>query len=116
MASNPNQTTPHIEIQGWIVSALVGIVAIALVWPQIFPDLEQANGATLPNLSKRVPMLRQTTDPIQRDSLCVGLSAYGRQLDAHIPKDARIFFSGMIGKDNGSRGGYYFFLRNYLFP
>ena len=99
-----------------LVTLLIGTTAVCLAWPQIFPGPDQANEATLPNLNKRVPMLRQADYPIRRDSLCVGLSAYGRSLDRALPKDARIFFSGMIGKDNGSRGGYYFFLRNYLFP
>jgi len=48
--------------------------------------------------------------------MCIGLSAYGRQLDLHIPKDAHIFFSGVVGKENGGSLGFYFFLRNYLFP
>jgi hypothetical protein len=53
---------------------------------------------------------------VQRDALCVGLCAYGRQLDGVLPKDAHVFLSGMIGQENAPRLGYYFFLRNYLFP
>jgi hypothetical protein len=40
----------------------------------------------------------------------------GRQLDKALPEDARVFFSGMVGETNGPKLGYYYFLRNYLFP
>ncbi|MEI8288551.1 MAG: hypothetical protein WCH99_03705 [Verrucomicrobiota bacterium] len=99
-----------------LIAILVGSFAAFLVWPQIFPGPERANEANLPNLDKRATALREITDPVQRDSFCVGLSAYGRQLDQHIAKDAHVFLSGIVGKENGGRGGYYYFLRNYLFP
>ena len=61
-------------------------------------------------------MLRQVEDPIRRDSFNGGFNAFARQLDQKLPRDARIFLSGMIGKNNESQVGYYFVLRNYLFP
>ena len=100
----------------WAVTLLVGALAAGLAWPQIFPDPEHANEANLPNFSKRATMLQGVTDPIQRDQLCIGLSAYGRQLDRVIPKDAHVFLSGVVGKEHGGKLGYYYFLRNYLFP
>lgn len=116
MANKTTQTVRSFDLPEIVVTLLVGTMAACLVWPQIFPGPDQANAATLPNLNKRVPVLRKITDPVQRDSLCVGLSAYGRQLDRALPKDARVFLSGMLGKENAPRMGYYYFLRNYLFP
>jgi len=98
------------------LTLLIGLTAGWLAWPQVFPGPDQANEMTLPNLNHRAAALEQITNLIQRDSYCVPLSAYGRALDHALPPDARVFFSGMIGKDNGPRGGIYFFLRNYLFP
>jgi hypothetical protein len=103
----------------WVAVAatiLIGVVAIGLLWPQVFPGPDQANAATLPNLSRRATMLEQVTNLIQRDSYCIPLSAYGRTLDHALAPDARVFLSGVLGKENAGRSGYYYFLRNYLFP
>lgn len=118
-----------------LLTILVGIFAAFLALPQIFPG-EQGK-INLPTLNKGVPVLRETTNTIQRDSLDfllnggaditdprvasyvqrpIGLAALCRAYDQILPKDAEIFLSGMVGKENTSRGGYYFFLRNYLFP
>lgn len=117
--NRPNATPtagPRPEWAVVLVTVLIGVTAIWLAWPQVFPGPDQANEPTLPNLDQRVSQLRQITDPVKRDSMCIPLSAYGRALDRALAPDARVFLSGMIGKDNGGRGGYYFFLRNYLFP
>ena len=81
-----------------------------------FPGPAQDARETLPNLDRRVALLRQVDDPISRDSFNGGFNAFARQLDRTLPKDARIFLSGMLGKSNASQLGYYFILRNYLFP
>ncbi|HEU6449419.1 MAG TPA: hypothetical protein VFV23_13385 [Verrucomicrobiae bacterium] len=70
----------------------------------------------LPNLDKRAEMLAPISDPVQREQYCIGLSAYGRALDRAIPPDAKIFMSGVVGKNGESHLAYYYFLRNYLFP
>ena len=114
-----NKTPPVGGLPPWpimLVTLLIGVMAVWLAWPQVFPGPDQANEITLPNLNQRASALRQTTDPVERDKFCVPLSAYARALDRALPPDARVFLSGMVGKDNGPRGGYYFFLRNYLFP
>jgi hypothetical protein len=98
------------------VTLLVGATAIWLAWPQFFPGPEQANEMTLPNLSRRASFLRHIADPVERDKYCVPLSSFGRALDRALPPDARVFFSHMTGETNGPKLGYYFFLRNYLFP
>ncbi len=115
----PTPTPPVKPRPEWtviLVTLLMGVMAIWLAWPQVFPGPDQADQMTLPNLNRRASQLEQITNLVQRDSMCIPLSAYGRALDGALAPDARVFLSGMIGKDNGPRGGYYFFLRNYLFP
>jgi hypothetical protein len=105
------------------VTVLVGAMSVWLTWPQVFPGPEPAKQPTLPSLNQplpslnqRVAMLRQITDPIERDKRCTQFSAYGRTLDHVLPPDARVFLSGILGKDHGSRLRIFYFLRNYLFP
>ncbi len=114
-----NATLPDKPRPEWtviLVTVLTGVTAIWLVWPQVFPGPDQADEPTLPNLNRRATELEQITNLVQRDSYCIPLSAYGRALDRALAPDARVFFSGMIGETNGSKLGYYYFLRNYLFP
>ncbi len=94
----------------------VGIVAFGLVVAELAPSTNADEKVNLSALNQRVAMLRQIDNPIQRDSFCVPLSAYGRELDGAINKDARVFLSGIVGRENAGRGGYFYFLRNYLFP
>jgi hypothetical protein len=98
-----------------IVTLLVGIFAFGLVIAQFYDAQNPASQVSLSNLSDRIPVLQATTNLVKRDELCVPLSAYGRALDGALPPDARVFVTGMIGT-NCSSLGYYFFLRNYLFP
>lgn len=104
------------EICGFVAASLIGIVALCLAWPQVFPPPDQENQLNLPNLDKRAAMLRQISDPVMRDRLCIGLSYEGRALDRALPPNARIFLTGMLGPTNAGGLGYYYFLRNYLFP
>jgi hypothetical protein len=98
-----------------LVTLVIGIVAIFLVGPQLRQSENSNVLVTLKDLEqRRLPMVLNAPDPLYREG--TGLAVYCRQLDRALPPDARVFFSGMIGKDHGSRGGYYFFLRNYLFP
>jgi hypothetical protein len=102
--------------QEWLVTVLVVVTATGLVMAQAHSGTDPASELSLSGLDKRADGLRQIQDPIQRDSYCVPLSAYARSLDRALPKDARIFMTGMIGETNSGNMGYYFFLRNYLFP
>lgn len=114
-----NATPPARPRPQWtviLVTLLIGAMAVWLAWPQVFPGPEQANEMTLQNLNRRASELEQITNLVQRDSYCVPLSAYGRALDRALAPDARVFLSGMIGEANGPKQGYYFFVRNYLFP
>jgi hypothetical protein len=108
--------TKFVALPYLAVTFLVGGLAVSLLSAQFTESTDPSHEPTLSELSQRATLLAQVTNPIQRDSYCVPLSAYGRALDHALPMDARIFFSGMIGKDNGPRSGYYFILRNYVFP
>lgn len=88
-------------------------MAFGLVATQ-FSDAQDAQN--LSNLDQRVHFLEQITNRIQRDQYCIPLSALGRQLDAAIAPDAKVFMTGMLGPTNSGSLGYYYFLRNYLFP
>ncbi len=103
-----------------MVTLLVAAVAFGLVAAQFSyaqdPQSPQSQ-ISLWYLDKRVPILEQTPDWIQRDKLYdIGLSGLGRQLDAAIAPDAKVFMTGMLGPTNSGAAGYYYFLRNYLFP
>ena len=99
-----------------LVTVLVSVTAIGLVIAQFQYANDRGSQLSLSNLDERVPMLEQTTNWIQRDQLCVGLSAYGRALDAALPTNARVFLTSMLGPTNQPSLGYYYFLRNYLYP
>lgn len=116
METKSASTNRSFDFPKLAVTLLAAIVATCLVWPQIFPDPAQVDAMNLPNLDKRAAMLRQTTDPVRRDSVCIGLSAMGRQLDQALQPDARVYLAGMLGPTNTPALGYYYFLRNYLFP
>jgi hypothetical protein len=98
------------------VTLLTGIVAAGLVAMQFHYAQDPTSQLALVNLDKRADMLQEVTDPVQRDRMCIPLSAYGRALDRALPKDARVFVMGIVGKTNGGSMGYYYFLKNYLFP
>jgi hypothetical protein len=114
-----NQTAPaarSFDVPGIIVTVCIGIMAVCLLWPQVFPASDQTEQLNLPNLDKRAAMLRQVTDPVQRDQYGIGLSHEGRELDRLLQPDARVYLAGMLGPTNVGGLGYYYFLRNYLFP
>jgi hypothetical protein len=98
------------------VTLAAGIVALGLAAAQLLVGANPGREVTLSALSQRADALQKITDPVQRDSYCVPLSAYGRSLDHALDKNARVFFSGLVGKTNAGGLGYYYFLQNYLFP
>jgi len=141
MPSNPSETLPAqttnpAQWPAILVTVLVGVFALTLIYPAVFAtDPQGQNRMHL--LSKGFPVLRNNENPMQRDTLDfilnggnditdpriapyvqrpMGLAALSRAYDQMLPKNARVFLSGMVGKENTSREGYYFFLRNYLFP
>lgn len=98
------------------VTLLVSAVAFGLIVAQFSWADEPGNQLSLSTLDARVPLLESTTNWIQRDSYCVPLSAYGRALNAALAPDARVFITGMLGPTNAPAVGFYYFLKNYLFP
>lgn len=99
-----------------LVTVLVAAAAFGAVAAQFSDAQDPENQTALANLDKRVPLLEQATNAIQRDELCVPLSAYGCALDSALDPTARVFLTGMLGPTNDPATGYYFFLRHYLFP
>jgi hypothetical protein len=102
--------------QAILVTLLVSALAFGLVSAQFSYASNPQSQTSLSNLSQRADQLEQITNLIERDGHCVGLSALGRQLDAAIAPDAKVFMTGMLGPTNSGAAGYYYFLRNYLFP
>jgi hypothetical protein len=105
----------------WYVAAAVALVALAAIYETFFSDPQKTGQAQYSVLSysqsqERATMLGNITDPVQRDSVCIPLSALGRSIDAQVPTNARIFLAGMLGPENGGKMGYYYFLNYYLFP
>jgi hypothetical protein len=99
-----------------LVSLLIGVAAFSMAAGQFHNNEDPQGEPTLADLDRRVDLMESVTNPIQRDSYCVGLSAYGRELDSVLDPNARVFLTGMMGTNNVSCLGYYFFLRHYLFP
>lgn len=117
-ASKPNRIIRWLE---WYAAAAVALVALAAIYETFFSDPQKTGQAQYSVLSysqsqERATMLGNITDPIQRDSVCIPLSALGRSIDAQVPTNARIFMAGMLGPENGGKMGYYYFLNYYLFP
>lgn len=77
---------------------------------------QRGNVFTLPSLFQRAAGLQSITNCVQRDSFCIPLSAYCRNVAEQLPPDARVFMLHMLGPENGPKLGYYFFMTYYLFP
>lgn len=101
---------------GAVVTLLVWAVALGLIVTQFFWASNPDNQLSLANLNSRVPALESMTSWVERDSYCTSLAAFSRHLDLNLAPDARVFVTGMLGPTNFSKEGYYFFLKNYLFP
>ena len=120
---NTKNSTPGPASKGFafdwrsaLVTLLVLVVAAGLVLAQFSYADDPNNQQSLSNLDKRVPYLEQTTNWVQRDQLCMPLAAYGRALATALPLNSRVYLTDMLGPTNQGSLGYYYFLRNYLFP
>ncbi|HEY1660809.1 MAG TPA: hypothetical protein VGI03_00170 [Verrucomicrobiae bacterium] len=98
-----------------LMTILVGAMAAVLVIAQ--------SGYTRFNselsmflLSEHADKLRQISDPIERDKYSNDYNSEARGLDKILAPDARVFCSDMLGPTNSPKLGYYFIIRNYLFP
>jgi hypothetical protein len=100
----------------WCVAAAVIVVALAAIHGAFFADPQNTGQGMFSQFQQRATMLGNETDPIKRDKMCIGLSAYGRILDAQIPTNARVFFAGMLGQENAGGLGYFYFFTDYMFP
>jgi len=95
------------------VGLLLALYAGIVVMVQFFAPNK---GASLPQLFERQSYLGAITNDVARDSACIPLSGYCRNLALALPENARVYVPDMLGPENTNKGGYYFFLRYYLFP
>jgi hypothetical protein len=100
----------------WFVALAVVLVALWAFKKAFLDDYQQTGQGMFSQFQQRATVLGNETDPIKRDSMCMGLSAYGRILDAQIPTNARVFMAGMLGQKNAGGLGYFYFFTDYLFP
>jgi hypothetical protein len=91
-------------------------MSVGLLWPQLRRGREPVHEPTLHDLDHWGTRLRHTPDPVERDKLGAPWAAYGRALDRVLAPNARVFLAGIVGPGNGHRLGFYYFMRNYLFP
>jgi hypothetical protein len=115
--TGPSPSARKIQWPAFVVTLLVAAVAIGLLAAQLSWADDGESQLSLANLDKRVPLLESVTNWTERDHYFgIPLSAMGRELDASLDPSARVFVSGMLGPTNLPKAGYYYFLKNYLFP
>ena len=113
------EPSPSVRAVRWpiaVVTLLVGTVAFGLLMAQFSEAKNPASEMSLANLDQRAKMLEPITNWIEREHYCVGLAYTARLLDARLDPGARVFVSGILGPTNLGKAGYYYFLKNYLFP
>lgn len=102
----------------------IGLIVMQLVWAAQFARAKNdpanpenqailANQLSLSLLYDRATTLASDTNWNEH---CIGLAAMGRELDAALAPGARVFIPDMLGPTNLSKAGYYYFMKNYLFP
>jgi hypothetical protein len=99
-----------------VVTLLVGAAAFGLIAAQFSWAHNPTNQYSLANLDARVPLLESTTNWVQREQYCVPFAHFARDLDSRLRPNARVFITGIVGSTNMSHAGFYFYLKNYLFP
>jgi len=113
----PSPQAVSINWGAFAATLLVGCVAFWLVACQYYFAQNPADvNVSVINLNARVLVLEQITNWCDRDSLCIPLAADARMLDTTLDPRARVFVTGMLGQTNAPKLGFYYFLRNYLFP
>ncbi len=118
---------PAVVVTLLVVAVTFGLLLAQLVWTNTFRQLKLGNNPgpnywvnhldlSLTYLDDRADQLEPITNWIERDSHCIGLAAMGREFDAGLSPDARVFVTGMLGPTNLPKAGNYYFMKNYLFP
>lgn len=114
------EPSPQANSINWgalLATLLVGCAAFSMVAAQyFFAQNPNAVNVSVINLNARVLLLEQVTNWSERDSMCIPLAADARTLDTTLDPKARVFLAGVLGPTNASKLGFYYFLRNYLFP
>jgi hypothetical protein len=114
-AANP-KVRHSFDFVSLVVTLLVCSVAAILLAGQYYLSRDPDDQLGIWMLYNRGKMMSKISEPAERDMHCVPLAATARHFDEMLPKNARVFISGMLGPTNAPNLGYYFFFRNYLFP
>lgn len=104
-----------LEWLSFVVAIVVVVVTAAVIYYSYAVPKDRAR-ITVPLLYQRAEMLNGISDPCQRDSMCIPLNAFARNLDMRLPLDTKLYLPGMLGKENPIKHGYYFSLQMYLHP
>jgi len=103
--------------RGYLVSGAIILIYSCVALLVSFVNKEQRNNVFMvSSLFQRAAGLQSMTNCVQRDSFCIPLSAYCRNVAEQLPPDARVFMLHMLGADNGPKLGFYYFMTYYLFP
>src|SRR6185437_2776229 len=103
----------------WIISINASIllftsfVVISQLRDFSSPQYGMGSAALLP---KKCEMLSQMTNIIDRDATIRSSAGADRYLDLTLPKNARVFMTGILGTNASGRSGNYYYLTYYLFP
>jgi len=79
-------------------------------------DVDQYGRLSLWTQNWYVSQLQQQTDPVEREKICIADASIARKIDRVAAPNARIFVSGVLGRDGAGKSSFYVFLQNYLFP
>ena len=100
----------------WIRTGIILLYSCVALLVAYVNRGQRGNVFTISPLFQRAAGLQSLTNCVQRDSLCVPLSAYCRNVAEQLPPDARVFMLHMLGTNNAPRLGFYYFMTYYLFP
>ncbi len=106
----------HGKWLSWVFASLLSVYAGLVIFGPWLRGERDEWSLTWLHLWKRASVLEGVEDAVARERYCIPLSAYGRQIDAAIPKDARVFVMGVLGEAGRRNLGYYSFFYYYLFP
>jgi hypothetical protein len=98
-----------------VVSGLCALFAVAVLAPHFRGAPAAADAAGIYQYWNKFQRL-SAADVVRREFMATTSSGNFRQLDQAIAPDARVFASGLIGKENGRRLGNFFWAIYYLFP
>jgi hypothetical protein len=96
---------------------LIALFALFVVLSQLTDFSPPRYGmGSVPLLPKKWEALSHITNIVDRDEAVHASAGSDRYLDLTLPKNVRVFMTGILGDTNGARSGNYYYLTYYLFP